>query len=307
MAKKVGIDVGGTWLRAGVIDSEASDGGVSRFEKYPSPASWEDFTKIVSSYDKADIQGFGVAIAGPIDDHARVIKGPNLSWLEGRNVRGELEAVLRKTVVVSNDMEAATEGEMARGVLKQFAWAAFHTISTGWGGNLVLNGLRVDSEPGHVNVTFDCPYRCGSGHVGCREALYSGSGMENRINAHLRAPNALPSAEVWRAFDSALDEENDWALALLDDWAEGVGRAWANLLNQIRPLQAIIYMGKTAKSLLRMQRVQERLRDTLDRICMYPEHRRSDFPILPAQEEKRAIYGAVIVYDKVSSGITPPE
>ena len=37
----------------------------------------------------------------------------------------------------------------------------------------------------------------------------------------------------------------------------------------------------------------------MHQICMYPEHRRSDFPILSAREEKRAIYGAVIVDDKV--------
>jgi hypothetical protein len=36
------------------------------------------------------------------------------------------------------------------------------------------------------------------------------------------------------------------------------------------------------------------------RICIYPEHRRPDFPILPAENEQRAIYGAVIVFDKVS-------
>jgi hypothetical protein len=48
-----------------------------------------------------------------------------------------------------------------------------------------------------------------------------------------------------------------------------------------------------------MPRVRERLRATLERICMYPEHRRPDFPILPAAEKHRAIYGAIIVCNKV--------
>ena len=162
--------------------------------------------------------------------------------------------MLGKKVVISNDMEAATEGEMARGVLKQFKWAVFDTISTGWGGNLILNGLRVDSEPGHASVTFDSPFRCGSGHVGCREALYSGSGMERRIEEAPRHSADSHLCELWDTFHRAVDDESDWALTLLDDWAEGVGRAWANMLNCIRPLQAIVYMGMTAESLLPLPR-----------------------------------------------------
>ena len=302
MANKVGVDFGGTWLRVGVVEAGAEGSGIRRYQKHPSPQHWEHLVEILAPYAGEDTEGLGVAISGPIEDHARVISGPNLPWLEGRNVRHDLENALGKKVVVSNDMEAATQGEMARGVLKQFDWALFDTISTGWGGNLILNGLRVDSEPGHANVTFDSPYRCGKGHVGCREALYSGSGMERRIAESFPAPrHAAPSpSELWDAFHSAIDRDQEWAVALLNDWTEGVGRAWANLLNQIRPLQAIVYMGTTAESLLPMPRVRQRLRETIARICMYPEHRRPDFPILPAQEEHRALYGAVIVYDEVA-------
>lgn len=302
MGKKAGIDLGGTWLRSGLLEGDGQEGHLSGIEKHPSPANWEEFVEMLSALNADGIEGFGVAISGPIADHARVLKGPNLPWLDGRNVRRELESALGKRVVVSNDMEAATEGELARGVLKRFSWAVFDTISTGWGGNLILNGLRVDSEPGHANVTFDSPYRCGSGHVGCREALYSGSGMEQRISEHLRRPQASDSSssELWSEFHSAIEREDAWALALLDDWAEGVGRAWANVLNRIRPLQAIVYMGKTAQSLFQISRAQERLRDTMRRICMYPEHRGPDFPILSAEEKHRALFGAVIIYDQVS-------
>jgi glucokinase len=301
MGKRIGVDFGGTWLRVGVVDEGRDSGAIDRFDKHPTPTNWDRFVEILRPYDAEKVEGFGIAISGPIADHSSVIQAPNLPWLSGRNVRQELEATLGKKVVISNDMEAATEGEMARGILKQFTWAVFDTISTGWGGNLILNGLRVDSEPGHASVTFDSPYRCGSGHVGCREALYSGSGMERRIEECLRTRQTTQSssAELWETFHRTIGDKSDWALALLDDWAEGVGRAWANMLNCIRPLQAIVYMGMTAESLLALPRARQRLRQTLLMICMYPEHRRSDFPILPAQEEHRAIYGALIVYDKI--------
>jgi predicted NBD/HSP70 family sugar kinase len=303
MNKKVGVDVGGTWLRAGIVESEADGGGISGFVKRPTPTNLDQLVDLLSPFCGENIEGFGVAVSGPIADHAQVIQAPNIPWLEGRNLQQDLEVALGNRVIVSNDMEASTEGEFARGVLRRFRWAVFDTISTGWGGNLILNGLRVDSEPGHANVTFDTPYRCGSGHVGCREALYSGSALERQIGEHLRARKVMhsrSSAELWDAFHLAVSQGSDWALVLLDVWAEGVGRAWANMLNLIRPLQAIVYMGTTAESLLPIPRVQDRLRETMYRICIYPEHRRPDFPILPAEVEHRAIYGAVIVFDKVS-------
>lgn len=286
MTKNVGVDIGGTWLRAGIVETDANGSRIRHFTKRSTPADLDGLVNLLAPYNQEDIEGFGVAISGPIADHARVIHGPNLPWLEGRNIRRDLQAVLGKRVVISNDMEASTEGELAHGVLQQFTWAVFDTISTGWGGNLILNGLRVDSEPGHMNVTFDSPYRCGSGHVGCREALYSGSAMERRIADHLPACGGdrhTAATELWESLRLAVDGKRDWALVLLDDWAEGVGRAWANVLNQIRPLQAIVYMGTTAESLLVMPRVRERLRATLERICMYPEHPGRTFPFSPPQ------------------------
>ncbi len=182
MAKKIGVDVGGSWMRVGVLAAD----GTLRIDRHPSPGGWDHFTALLAPYSGADVEGFGVAIAGPIEDHAVVVKGPNLHWLDGRNVRRDLEALFRKKVIVSNDMEAATEGERARGVLRHYGWAVFDTISTGWGGNLLLDGRRVDGEPGHVNVRFDPGFRCGCGNFGCNEALYSGSAMERRIRGRSR-------------------------------------------------------------------------------------------------------------------------
>jgi predicted NBD/HSP70 family sugar kinase len=298
MASKIGVDLGGSWLRVGAIDANSNTLAAPHVAKYPSPQSWQDFVDVLSRHNTDDVEGFGVAVSGPIENHTIVIHGPNLPWLTGRNVGRELRTALKRTVVVANDMEAATEGEMAHGVLKDYAWAIFDTISTGWGGNLILNGMRVDGEPGHANVTFDSPNRCGAGHIGCYEAIYSGSALERQIAAAMQAAPGHLQTDVWAAFHQEVATGAPWALQLLDSWAEGVGRAWANVLNRIRPLQAIVYMGTTAENLLAIPRVQQRLRATIKRIAMFPEHQSPEFPILQAQEEHRAIFGAVIVYDR---------
>jgi predicted NBD/HSP70 family sugar kinase len=299
MPKRIGIDLGGSWIRVGVFNTETDK--IERIERHPSPASWERFVDVLTRYNDPAVEGYGIAAAATIEDHATVVKAPNLHWLDGRNVRRDLESHLGKQVIVANDMEAAAEGEMARGVLKSFRWAIFDTISTGWGGNLILDGKRVDGEPGHANVRFDLAFPCGCGKFGCNEALYSGSALTRRILQifEVRHATSPPGADLWQFFYHEAATGTAWASALLDEWAEGVGRAWANVLNRVRPMQAIVYMGTTAETMLAQPRVQQRLRSTLEQICMFPEHRRHDFPVVKATEENRGIYGALIVYSQV--------
>jgi predicted NBD/HSP70 family sugar kinase len=297
MTKRIGIDFGGSWLRIGTIDDERPD-AEPELLKFPSPRDWDEFVELVASHDAPDIEGLGIAISGPIFKHAVVVTAPNLPWLNGVPVRKKLEAKLGKKVVIANDMEAATEGEMAHGVLRQYQWAIFDTISTGWGGNLILDGKRVDGEPGHANLRFDVPDQCGAGHHGCFEALYSGRNMERRIRAQLTGMKPSDDVDPWEAFHQHIDTKSDWALHLLDDWCEGAGRAWANTMNRIRPIEAVVYMGTTADSMLAIPGAIDRVRATIQKIAMFPEHQSNDFPIRAAQEPNRSIYGAVIVYEK---------
>jgi hypothetical protein len=76
----------------------------------------------------------------------------------------------------------------------------------------------------------------------------------------------------------------------MDGWAECVGRAWANVLNRIRSMQAIVYMGTPAENLLAIPRVHQGLRAAIKRIALFPEHKSPEFPILKAQDEHLAIF-----------------
>lgn len=298
MSKIVGVDLGGSWLR---IAEVAASGGAAplHVERIPTPQSWDGLVQALARFNHPGIDGFGLAVSGPVAEHVKLIQGPTLLWLSGRNLRADLEAQLRKTVIVSNDMEAAAEGEMARGVLRNFKWAIFDTISTGWGGNLILDGHRVDGEPGHASVAFDVPERCGAGHVGCLESLFSGSALERKIRKRITRTGA-DEEDAWSYFRGEVAISDPWALSILDDWGEGVGRAWANVLNRIRPLEAIVYMGATAENFLAIPSVMEKVRQTIRTVAMFPKHQAAAFPILPAEYEDRSLYGAVLVYRRLA-------
>ncbi len=300
----VSMDLGGRALRMGIVQFDVKGGLhlLGDVEEGSSPKSWEEFVDVAKGYQAkaSNPEGFGVAIAGAIECHAKVIKAPNLPWLDGHDVPQELAphvGLKPEQIVVANDMEAAAYGEKEKGVLSNYTWAIFDTISTGWGGALILNGEVVVGEPGHVNLGFDLSYACGCGNRGCVEALYSGSAIERRILQYLQDQKILfpPSLNVWDYFYKELETEAEWAVSLLAEWAEGVGRAWANVLNRIRSIQAIVYMGTTAERLI--PKTMDRIRATMWRICMFPKHK--EIPIEKAREPNRSIYGAVLVHQEV--------
>jgi glucokinase len=295
MRRIVGVDLGGTWMRVAQIEPASS--APLEPQNLPSPSDWQTFVAELQRHNATHVEGYGLAVSGPIVDHAHVVTAPNLPWLNGCDLPQHLERALGKPVVVANDMEAATAGELVRGSLKDYRWAIFDTISTGWGGCLIVDGRRVDGEPGHANVSFNVSERCGAGHVGCLESLYSGSALEGKLRKRIEATGETVE-DVWQYLDENLESDNPWALALVNDWGEGVGRAWANVLNRLRQLEAIVYMGTTAENLLAKPRIVQRLRATISEIAMFPAHR-DPFPIRPATYTDRSLYGAVVVYQEV--------
>lgn len=203
-------------------------------EKHPSPRSWDEFLQVLRSHRASNTEGYGIAIAGAIENHAKVDKAPNLPWLDGRNVPEELAPHLgldSKQIIVANDMEAAAHGEREKGILRGCNWVIFDTISTGWGGTLILNGEVVIGEPGHVNLGFDLPYVCGCGNRGCVEALYSGSAMEQRIlqqfQRQVEEQKILfpPDLNVW---DISIKSSRLGLSGLYHSWKNG-RKGWAGL------------------------------------------------------------------------------
>jgi glucokinase len=80
MPQTIGVDLGGTWLRLGLVDTDAKHDEVRHLGAYPSPTTWEGLVELLSRHTSDDIQGYAVAVSGPIDSHATVIRGPNLPW-----------------------------------------------------------------------------------------------------------------------------------------------------------------------------------------------------------------------------------
>ena len=177
--KIVGIDIGGTMIKYGLISltgeilasgeisTEADKGVENLFNK---------LVTIVESYSKEEILGIAVSGTGQIDGSiGKVVGGNDIipGWI-GTNLVERLENKFSLPAVLENDVNCAALGEKWLGAGRGEKDFICITIGTGIGGGVVLNNeiLRGDTcvaaEFGHIQIVKD-GIQCLCGKKGCYE------------------------------------------------------------------------------------------------------------------------------------------
>lgn len=185
--KIVGIDIGGTMIKYGVISltgeilasgeisTEADKGVENLFNK---------LVTIVESYSKEEILGIAVSGTGQIDGSiGKVVGGNDIipGWI-GTNLVERLENRFSLPAVLENDVNCAALGEKWLGAGRGEKDFICITIGTGIGGGVVLNNeiLRGDTcvaaEFGHIQIVKD-GIQCLCGKKGCYERYASATAL----------------------------------------------------------------------------------------------------------------------------------
>ncbi|HKJ26953.1 MAG TPA: ROK family protein, partial [Anaerolineales bacterium] len=187
----VGCDLGGTNIKAGVVDVEAGEVILSKStptlarELHDAVmARMADLINEVigeSGVDPELVLGIGVSAPGELDmENGLTLFLPNLPG-QWHNVplRDTLsKACGDRPVSMLNDVRAITLGEYTFGVGRGVDNMACYAIGTGIGGGIVVHGKLVlgiggtGGELGHQTIDFNGP-RCGCGNYGCVEAYAS--------------------------------------------------------------------------------------------------------------------------------------
>ena len=192
MGKKcIGCDLGGTNLRAGVVDVET--GEVSGLLSVPTLAheghaaviariaELAEAVMATSGARAADIAGIGVGVPGRLDlERGETLLLPNLpgNWPHVP-IGADLRRLTGFPVFLLNDVRSITLGEWRCGAGRGVDTLACFAVGTGIGGELVINGrlhLGIDGtagELGHQVIDYNGPL-CGCGDRGCVEAYASG-------------------------------------------------------------------------------------------------------------------------------------
>ena len=187
---KVGIDIGGTKIAGGVVDT---DGAIIEKLRVDTPIDTRELADAVVDMahhlsSRHEIGAVGVAAAGFIDrDRATVIHAPNIAW-RNEPLRATLEARIEVPVTIENDANAAGWAEFRFGAGQGVDDMVMLTMGTGVGGAVISSralyrgGHGIAGELGHLRFIRD-GLPCGCGQNGCLEQYASGRALQREANA----------------------------------------------------------------------------------------------------------------------------
>jgi glucokinase len=191
-AYSIGLDLGGTNLRAAAIDKNGVMlDKVSGRTQYSEgrEAIVRDMVEAIAvmrdKFGKSQLSGIGIGVPGFISLKDGVIRNcANISTLENFPIREEIGQRLETTVILENDANAAALGEKWMGAGKGVDDLVMITLGTGVGGGIISGGkvLRgfngMAGELGHITaVPYGNP--CGCGNSGCVEKHASATAIIN--------------------------------------------------------------------------------------------------------------------------------
>ena len=196
MALRIGVDIGGTNLRVGVVDGlnfiyEARKHAdfANLCKTNSADIAWqkiiavtaEILSKVLAQYPQ--VESIGIGFPGFIDPHnGHVAQSPNLPGLLDVNLAGDLSAVINRPVIVENDALAAAYGEYQLMQIPVSEGLIYMGLGTGVGGGLIQAGKAVAGEHGfamEVGHIITTPHGrlCGCCNHGCLEQYASATGI----------------------------------------------------------------------------------------------------------------------------------
>ena len=197
----VGLDVGGTSMKAGVVDDSGKPlGSVSlpteahRGQEFGLDRMCESIRQAIAAVGLkiGDISAIGVATPGTMDIPAGLILDPpNLKPWQNVPVRDHVQKAFKMPTAFQNDANAAAYGEFWAGAGKEVHSLVFFTLGTGVGGGIIIGDLVVEGEHshgaelGHMIIEMTKGRQCGCGRLGCLEAYASATAVVKRTNEAL--------------------------------------------------------------------------------------------------------------------------
>jgi len=264
----IGIDLGGTNLRAAIADTDT--GQVFHQRKCPTQAAEGQEAVIqriiqlirelvqIEGVSPETIKGVGIGVPGTPNIDTGVIRFlPNLpgKWLNVP-LQAIIERQLQLPVALINDVRAITLGEWTFGAGRGSDTVVCLAIGTGIGGGVVVNGQfhlgigGTAGEFGHQVVEVD-GLSCGCGGKGCLELYASGPaiaamGVKEVMHGHTTRIGELVNHDLNQinvgTIVEAAKEGDQVAKEILQRAGTYLGIAVGNILGVISP-QKVIFAG----------------------------------------------------------------
>lgn len=164
MKTYIGVDLGGTNIRAAKVDEDGNILQILKDSSEPDKGVDHVMDKMINLIESIDdyeqCVGIGLGIPGPIDTlNGKIIVSTNLPKLVGYPIADHISKHFHKPVFMDNDVKVAALGEAVLGGGKGYPIVYYVTISTGIGGALVIDKNVISGQNGHAgevgNISID--------------------------------------------------------------------------------------------------------------------------------------------------------
>ncbi|MCK9614326.1 MAG: ROK family protein [Candidatus Omnitrophica bacterium] len=243
----LGIDWGGTYIKAGIVNSS---GKILKKIVYSSSqlkrrqAFTGEIKRLKDTFKKYNIKAVGIGAPGIINvERGSIYYLPNVPGWENSPLKTMLEKELKIPVFIDNDANIFALAEVRKGAGRGMSRAIFLTLGTGLGGAVIFNGQIIEgktsaSELGHVVIDVNGK-KCGCGGYGCIETFTGSNHLLERYR-QLKKIKTAPK-EVKEIFDKAKTGKKE-ALIVWQEFSKYLGKFLAGMINIFNP-QVIILGG----------------------------------------------------------------
>jgi glucokinase len=262
----VGLDVGGSTMKAGVVDDFGRT--LSKVHLPTEPERGQEFglermcetirLAVAEAGIRLDqVAAIGVATPGTMDLPAGIILDPpNLKPWRNVPVRRHIHNTFGLPTAFQNDANAAAFGEYWIGAGKGARSMVLFTLGTGIGGGIVVGDRVVEGEHshgaelGHTIIEMTNPRTCGCGRHGCLEAYASASAVVRRTEEALGADGgssilhkiqeSSEGLSCKAIFDAA--DNDPLAMRIVAETAYYLAVASTNMMHTINP-EVVVFAG----------------------------------------------------------------
>lgn len=240
---RIGIDMGGTKIEGVIM---APDGAITARQRVATPQDYESeirtLKQLVESLETQlpNPALVGVCHPGSFSPATGLMRNANSTWLNGKSLKSDLEAALRRDIKFANDADCFAVSEAKDGAGASFPTVFGVIIGTGTGGGIVKDGhlhtgpSAIAGEWGHIPLPWPSVEElsippCWCGLQGCLETWLSGTGLS--------ADHARHTKETLKGEEIVARAQNGdpHARESLNRHADRMARGLAVVLNILDP------------------------------------------------------------------------
>ena len=287
---RIGIDVGGTNIAAGLVDDlgklvyKTSCPTVKTFGSEKVVCDIINLIKEIKEKNRdSDINFIGMGIPGAVDAVEQRVYACSNVPISGVDIKGIIEKETNIETRIGNDANCAALGELLFGVDDDLSNAIMVTLGTGIGGGIILNkkiysGVNGSAgEFGHISIKMNGK-KCSCGARGCFEQYASATALieqaktamkENQTSALWKVVNGDISAVTGKTvFDAVKEYDDSIAKKVLDKYIDYLSIGIKDLLRCFEPDVVIIGGGISAGKDLILKPLNDKLQKIFSRFKM---------------------------------------